>query len=96
MRGYVTPEPQSQSAWASARLARRLDTEMAALLRISLLPSFDKATSWAELNAALATKGFYLRHAGGRLKLCDAISHVEICSTRFLGFPTRELQHRLQ
>ncbi|WP_236626155.1 hypothetical protein [Actibacterium mucosum] len=95
MDGPATKELQYQNAWASARMASRLDTEMAALLRISLLPSFETANSWSELKLALASKGFYLRHAQDLLKLCDSISHIEICTTQFLGVPADELQQRL-
>ncbi|WP_052269565.1 hypothetical protein [Leisingera sp. ANG-M6] len=85
----------AQTAWASARIHKRLDSEMAAQLRMLLAGIFHSAQSWLELRKGLKLHGFYLRRKGLRLLLCDIHSHVEICSCRFLGFPAAVLEQRL-
>lgn len=84
-----------QTAWASARIHKRLDSEMAAQLRMLLSGVFEAAQSWLELRKGLKQHGFYLRRRGLRLFLCDIHSHVEICSCRYLGFPAAVLEQRL-
>ncbi|MFS4581389.1 hypothetical protein [Phaeobacter sp. C3_T13_0] len=83
-----------ESAWATARNGSRLDTEMAAQLRMVLSESFRTARSWLDLIRALRSKGFYLQQSEGRIRLRDAHSHIEICTCRFLGFPGAELEAR--
>ncbi|MBY6141366.1 hypothetical protein KUV26_18155 [Leisingera daeponensis] len=87
--------PSALSAWATARIHKRLDSEMAAQLRMLLAGSFQTARSWLELRKGLKQHGFYLCRSGLRLLLCDMHSHVEICSCRFLGFPAAVLEQRL-
>jgi len=88
------PGQSGESAWASARMSARLDTEMAVQLRMVLNESFRTAKSWVDLFQALRDKGFYLQHRSGRTRLKDCHSHVEICTCRFLGYPTSELENR--
>lgn len=85
----------TQTAWANARIHKRLDSEMAAQLRMLLGDVFRSARNWLELRKELKQHGFYLRRKGLRLLLCDSHSHVEICSCRFLGFPVAMLEQRL-
>lgn len=54
----------AQTAWASARIHKRLDSEMAAQLRMLLAGSFQTARSWLELRKGLKQHGFYLRRRG--------------------------------
>lgn len=94
----VTPDlgdSFAQSAWASARIFGRMDSEMAALLRIHLFSAFSEAKNWGELNEQLHFFGFYLQRSGAHLWLRDCHSHVEICTCSFLGFPSIDLKLRL-
>jgi hypothetical protein len=91
----VPQDSFAQSAWASARISNRLDSEMAALLRMYLFGVFSKANDWGKLNTRLRDKGFYLKRSGTHLWLRDCHSHVEICTCRFLGFPSVGLEMRL-
>ncbi|MBT8153312.1 cytochrome P450 [Epibacterium ulvae] len=81
-----------QSAWASARTSKRLDTELAMQLRIILGGEFRRAKNWNALRRALRGKGFSLKVEQGQLRLIDSISRVDICSTGFLGFPLSQLE----
>ncbi len=83
-----------QSAWASARVSKRLDTELASQLRIFLRDVFQDAQSWSGLRRALRNKGFSLKFEQGRLRLVDTLSRVEICTTGFLGFPVVQLERQ--
>ena len=87
--------PMEQSACASARAANRLDSEMAAHLRMHLAKVFLSALNWAELEAALGERGFYLERYASKMWLCDCYSHVKICSCSFLGHPSALLETRL-
>ncbi|MFD0982592.1 hypothetical protein [Tropicimonas aquimaris] len=84
-----------QSAWASARAANRLDSEMAAHLRMHLAKVFLTALNWTDLEAALRERGFYLEPYPSNMWLCDRYSHVRICSCSFLGQPSAQLEVRL-
>ncbi len=90
----LAPHNAQPSAWSSARINRSLDQEMAALLRAHLVPDFDQAQNWADLAKRLRAKGFYLKTDGQRVRLHDCHSHVQICSCRFLGFPSARLEAR--
>jgi len=83
-----------QSAWASAKVTDRLDTEMAVSLRMHLYDEFSKARSWFDLRRRLKSKGFYLKQEKNSVHLRDAYSNVDICSCRFLGFPSAQLTTR--
>ncbi len=83
-----------QSAWANARVTNRWDTEMGVSLRAYLYEEFTKARSWLDLRRRLVRKGFYLKQVDNRVRLRDAYSNVDICSCRFLGFPSAELTTR--
>jgi hypothetical protein len=83
-----------QSAWASAKLTERLDSEMAVSLRVHLHEEFLAARSWFDLRRRLIGKGFYLTQAGDSVRLRDAYSDVDICSCSFLGFPSAKLTSR--
>lgn len=83
-----------QSAWASARIARRVDTETAAWLRASLLPEFDAARSLSGLKRRLADKGFYMSQNNAGVVLRDCHSRVVICTLEFLGVSPRALERR--
>lgn len=91
----VSPGTTQQSAWSSARIHKRLDSEMAAQLRILLSGDFSCAQDWLALNRALRGKGFYLQRTQVQLMLHDIHSHVEICTSQLLGFPLKELETRL-
>ncbi len=94
----ATPVPSdslAQSAWASARIFGRMDSEMAAWLRMHLFGAFSDAKNWDELNKKLHHFGFYLQRKGAHMWLRDCHSHVEICTCSFLGFPSTELKLRL-
>jgi len=83
-----------QSGWASARASNRWNTEMAVSLRTYLWEEFTKARSWLDLRRRLVSKGFYLKQVENSVHLRDAYSNVDICSCRFLGFPSAELTSR--
>jgi hypothetical protein len=85
-----------QSGWASAREARQLDSEMAAMLRMHLHEDFSSADGWSDLKDRLKQKGFYLSAGNRGLRLRDTHSHVDICSSRFLGFPEQTLERRFR
>lgn len=89
-----TDENFKQSAWSSARISRRMDSEMAAWLRIHLREVFEVSASWAELTAKLHKLGFYLQPANSRLWLSDCHSQVKVCTCSFLGFPSTQLEDR--
>jgi len=80
-----------QSGWASARTSNRWNTEMAVSLRMYLWEEFTKARSWLDLRRRLVSKGFYLKQEKNSVHLRDAYSNVDICSCRFLGFPSAQL-----
>ena len=81
-----------QSAWASAKATKKqLDTEMAVSLRMYLYEEFSKARSWLDLRRRLKSKGFYLKQGENSVRLRDAYSNVDICSCKFLGFPSGQL-----
>ncbi len=84
----------AQSAWASARVTKRLDSEMAMLLRSHLHFVFESAADWLDLSARLKDHGYYLKRYGSGTMICDSHSHVEICRCGFLGYPTAELSER--
>ena len=86
----------AQTAWSSASDQSRLDTEMVIQLRISLSPVFESATSWSELRSALQAKGFYMKRAKGHMHLYDGLSHVQICTCSFLGYPSETLDARFK
>mgnify|MGYP000443670712 CR=1 FL=1 len=83
-----------QSGWSSALSSNRWDTEMAVSLRMFLYEEFAKARSWLDLRRRLVSKGFYLKQVDNRVRLRDAYSNVDICSCRFLGFPSAQLTSR--
>ncbi len=89
-RGYE--DNMAQSAWASARIGKRMDTELAIQLRIMLRVDFEQAASWSELRRALRNKGFSLQAQRSGLRLVDSISRVDICSTSVLGFSLAQLE----
>ncbi|MGR3760967.1 hypothetical protein ACUXV3_12675 [Roseobacteraceae bacterium NS-SX3] len=84
----------AQSPWVTAKQEARFDTEMAAQLRMSLAGAFAEARNWRDLARALRQKGFYLRQEEGRVRLRDVHSGADICSCKFLGFPSSELEAR--
>lgn len=75
--------------------ASPVDCETAVLLRASLRPIFDNATSWAGLAHSLEAKGLRLAIRRGRLVLTECGSEQRFCSARFLGTTLRELAARL-
>jgi len=86
--------PFRQSAWANARVSKRWNTEMEVSLRTYLYDEFVKARSWLDLRRRLVSKGFHLKQVDNRVRLRDAYSNVDICSCRFLGFPSAQLTSR--
>ncbi|SCZ66061.1 hypothetical protein [Epibacterium ulvae] len=86
--------PLRQSAWASARVSKRLDSELASQLRMFLRADFEQANCWSMLRRVLRSKGFSLKLDQGRLRLVDSHSRVAICSTGFLGFPLAALERQ--
>ena len=83
-----------QSGWASARASNRWNSEMEVSLRMYLWEEFSKARSWLDLRRRLVSKGFYLKQVANSVHLRDAYSNVDICSCRFLGFPSAQLTSR--
>jgi hypothetical protein len=90
----TAPQPTEQTAWASARIARRLDTETAAWLRASLLPEFNAAQTLSGLKHRLALKGFYLSQGDAETVLRDCHSRVAVCTLAFLGLSQAALTRR--
>ncbi|WP_243611439.1 hypothetical protein [Shimia aestuarii] len=90
----VVDDESQQSAWASARIARRMDTETRVWLRASLLPEFDASNSLNGLKRRLAQKGFYLAKSNAGIVLRDCHSRVEICTLEALGVSAYALERR--
>ncbi|WP_209279379.1 hypothetical protein [Parasedimentitalea huanghaiensis] len=67
---------------------------MAVSLRTYVYDEFSKARSWLDLRRRLISKGFYLKQGKDSVRLRDAYSNVDICSCRFLGFPSAQLTTR--
>lgn len=84
----------NETPWSQAKVVRALDVETAALLRAHLAEDFGHAESWGDLSNRLKNKGFYLKTDGSRVQLHDSHSHVHICSCRFLGYPSHQLESR--
>ncbi|WP_323766094.1 hypothetical protein [Marinovum sp.] len=85
----------SQIRWRGPESSNRLDCETGVLLRATLSPVFQQATSWTALRRKLARKGFGLGFHQGRLVLTDRQSGERICSCKYLGHPLRALSDRL-
>jgi len=85
-----------QSGWASARSNNRWNTEMEISLRMHLWEEFTKARNWLDLRRRLVSKGFYLKQEENSVRLRDAFSNVDICSCRFLGFPSAQLTTKFE
>jgi len=83
-----------QSGWASALSSNRWDTEMAVSLRMFLYDVSAEARSRSDRRRRLVSQGFYLKQVDNRVRLRDAYSNVDICSCRFLGFPSAQLTSR--
>ena len=83
-----------ESPWSQTRVVRQMDVETAALLRVHLSEDFSPAGSWLDLSKRLKNKGFYLKTNGRNVHLHDCHSHVDICTCRFLGYPSRQLETR--
>jgi len=83
-----------QTAWGCASTRERLDSESMMLLRANLSEPMTKADSWPTLREMLRGKGFDMKPRGGRLRLLDLQSRVEICTFGFLGHPRVELEKR--
>lgn len=83
-----------QTPWACALQRRGLDSEALVQLRVNLNESFVQARTWPGLQILLKQKGFDMRPRGGRLRLVDLQSQVEICSFGKLGHPRQELERR--
>lgn len=83
-----------QSAWASARQRKGLDSETLVYLRANLQEPFGKAENWPNLRELLRGKGFDMKPRAGRLRLVDLHSQVEICTFGTLGHPRAELEQK--
>lgn len=83
-----------QTAWACARIRKRLDSETMMLLRANLDEPMSRAESWPSLRDLLKGKGFDMLARSGRLRLVDLHSRVEICTFGTLGHPRAELEKR--
>lgn len=94
MAGLSHSEEGPQPAFATSE-ATGLDCEMAALLRASLTPFFEKAQSWAGLSEDLKAHGYGLAIRDGRLVLVVLTCGKRICTVRYLGTGLRELSERL-
>ncbi len=88
-------DPLAQSAWASQRIQRQIDSEMTALLRTHLATVFESAQDWDDLATKMAGRGYYLKPKDNALFVCDNHSHVEICRCGVLGYPSAQLKSRL-
>lgn len=86
--------PPLQTRWCGAEASNRLDCETGVLLRSTLGPVFEQATSWANLRRQLKAKGFDLRFFSGRLVLTNRDSGERICSCKFIGYPLAGLTAR--
>jgi hypothetical protein len=75
-------------------MPKPLDSETAMLLRTVLLPHFERATSWGDLCARLASKGYAISFRGGHLVLEDD-SGKPICTGSMIGTPLSRLANRL-
>lgn len=71
-----------------------LDSETAMLLRTVLLPHFERATSWGDLCARLAAKGYEITFRNGHLVLADE-SGKPVCTGSMIGSPLARLAERL-
>jgi hypothetical protein len=71
-----------------------LDSETAMLLRTVLLPHFERATSWGDLCARLASKGYEITFRNGHLVLADEAGKP-VCTGSMIGSPLARLAERL-
>ncbi|MGJ8603478.1 MAG: hypothetical protein ACSHXH_05065 [Marivita sp.] len=71
-----------------------LDSETAMLLRTVLLPHFERATSWGDLCARLAAKGYAITFRAGHLVLEDETGKP-VCTGAMIGSPLSRLATRL-
>lgn len=71
-----------------------LDSETAMLLRTVLLPHFERATSWGDLCARLASKGYEITFRCGHLVLADDTGKP-VCTGSMIGSPLSRLAERL-
>ncbi len=84
----------AQKAYAGARIAKRLDPELGAWLRMHLREIFNKSQTWDELKFKLHHRGFYLKRSEDHLWLRDCHSRLHICSCSFLGYPSTQLENK--
>lgn len=82
------------SAETSSAMPLPLDSETAMLLRTVLLPHFERATSWGDLCARLASKGYEITFRNGHLVLADE-SGKPVCTGSMIGSPLARLAERL-
>lgn len=71
------------------------DSETLALLRGFLRPILEDATSWQDLRARLANKGYRVAFRSGHLALVNAESDKAICTGSMLGVPLRDIAQRI-
>lgn len=82
------------SAHAENGMPMPLDSETAMLLRTVLLPHFERATSWGDLCARLASKGYEITFRNGHLVLADDTGKP-VCTGSMIGSPLARLAERL-
>ena len=78
----------------SSSMPHPLDSETAMLLRTVLLPHFEHATSWGDLCARLASKGYEITFREGHLVLTDDTGKP-VCTGSMIGSPLARLADRL-
>lgn len=71
------------------------DTESTVWFRSVLLPLFDRATSWPDLQTALGQRGYTLGFSAGHMTVIDQTTGRCLCTGSGLGAPLASLVARL-
>lgn len=80
--------------FAPATTPNRVEEHLLSPLRVRLAHDFACATSWPDLNARLAAKGYALREAGGGLALHAHPEGTRLCKASELGHSYGALMRR--
>lgn len=75
----------------AALVPPRIDTETTIWFRSFLIPLFDRADSWAELQSALHARGYRIAFRAGHMTIIDLVTGNGLCTGTGLGAPLASL-----